>query len=382
MSDVKHERFIKFLEDHFFSPENVIYSMIDRHTLLPATEEIFAHCPPRENNPDAIGHFIACVPGFSRSEFITYENCCMATGSTMAATVMEYKRTGNAAVLERAKRIFSGIRAICDCGAGFEPGFIPKFHGGRFTLQTSTDQCVYLMWGMDAYYEFADSEERAFIEKQIPLIADFWKRHNYTWSYFQFPDMVWPPLRFPAIMIMAWHYSGDDKFKKEADRIMAENIDRVPEFDHVARYRNRRFCDYEENYNIRAFHGMADCAAMDTMNLSLMLRYEKESEYTDIWKRGIRVMWDQAKLVITGDGLAYSNAFYEVDNDRVVEPYDDCPWPWAKTAWSTLITRAGLLGLPHMPENRRHEPGGSPADIPSGSQKSWPLVRIRSTSYD
>ena len=352
MSDKKHACFVKFMEDHFFSPENVIYSMIDRKTLLPATEEIFKDCPPRENNPDAAGHFIACVPGFSRSEFINYENCCMATGSAMASTMMEYKRTKNSAVLERAKRLFSGIKTICDCGKSFEEGFIPKFYGGRFTYQTSTDQCFYLIWGLDMYYESADSSERSFIEKQIPAIADFWMRHNYTWSYFQFKDMVWPPLRFPPILLMAWYYSGDIKYKKEADKIMAENIDCIPEFDRVARFRNRRFCDYEEKYNIRVMNCIADSSAMDTMNLSVMIRFESDSEFVPVWKKGIVTTWDQAKTAIQDDGMAYTGAFYDVAKKKIVKPYSDTLWHWAKTSWSSVLVRGGLMALSYMPEKR------------------------------
>ena len=348
----KHAEYIQFLEKHFIAPENVVYSMIDKATLRPAAEELFRDCFPREEKSDAIGHFIACVPGFSRSEFINYENTGMVTGSTITAAAMEYRRTQDPAALERVKRLFSGIQNICAKGAELEEGFITKFYGGRLTRQTSTDQCLYLMWGMDACYDLLSAEDRSFIEKKIPEIVNFWVKHDYVWSYFQFPDMVWPPLRFPALLLMAWHYSGDERFKKEADRIMAENIDCVPEFDHLASFRGRVFSDYEEKYKVRALFSMPDCIGMDVMNLSLMLRFEPGHEFAPIWKQGIARMWDQAKRVIREDGLTWTNAFYQLETGNTVPPYDDYPHPWATSAGGTMIVRAGLQAVEHLPELR------------------------------
>ena len=349
----RYAEFVQFLEKHFIAPENVIYSQIDKQTFLPVTEELFKDCPSREENPELIGHAYACVPGFTRSEFFSYEDTGMSTGATITAAAMEYKRTKNPAALDRVKRLFSGIKNICARGAELEEGFITKFYGGKLTMQTSTDQCLYLMWGMDACYDLLSADDRAFIEKQIPAIVDFWVRHNYTWSYFEHKDMVWPPLRFPPMLLMAWHYSGEARFKKEADRIMAENIAFVPEFDHLTAFPGRIFSDYELKNNVRSLFNIAACVIMDVMNLSLMLRYEPDHEFAPIWKKGIAAIWDQGRRVIKEDGFASSDAFYQPDTGKTVLPYDDYPQPWAaKTSWSTMIVSGGLLGLSHMPEKR------------------------------
>jgi hypothetical protein len=41
-----------------------------------------------------------------------------------------------------------------------------------------------------------------------------------------------------------------------------------------------------------------------------------------------------------------------VDTGKTVEPYEDSNRAWAKTAWSTMIIRAGLQGLEYMSECR------------------------------
>lgn len=344
--------FTDFLERYFTDPDGIIYSQIDRSTLKPATQATFAGAKPEDQLHET------CIPewhvtGYTRAEVSQYENSGMATGASLAAAVLEYKRTGDPAALARAKRLFNGLKTIQTCGATYEPGFITKYYGARFTYEASNDQCLYHIYGMDAYREIASDEDKAYIEKIIPEIVRFWVRHNYTYSYFHLKDMKWPPLRFPGILTIAWKYSGEEMFKSEADRLMAENIDCVPEFAMIPRYRNRRYSDYEESHNVRYFSGMADSVTMDIMHLNLLLKYDPESQYADAWRKGVEVIWDEARRVITPDGKAYTLAIYHMDDGTTTEPPADCPLPWAKTAWSTMIVRAGLMGLQYMPHRKQ-----------------------------
>jgi hypothetical protein len=350
----KHDSFIKFLEKYFLDPDCVVYSAVDRYNFGMLTEDIFHDSKPYAELPqDKVSAFAhSYIPGFLRSEVYSYENSGMATGAALAAAVMEFKRTGKSEAQERAKRLFRGLKVIEDCGRDFYDGFVTKYYGRRFTYQTSNDQCLYHIYGLDAYYEIASPEERRYIEKQIPAIVRFWVERNYTYSYFDLTDMVWPPLRFPALLAIAWHYSKEDIFKSEFERIVRENIDCVPENNCIARYRNRRFSDYEEEHNIRYLHSMADCCTMDVMNHLLILKVFPDHEFVPVWKAGIRMMWDQSKSVLLPDGRCLTLGFYQVDTGKTVEPYEDSNRAWAKTAWSTMIIRAGLQGLEYMSECR------------------------------
>ena len=107
-----------------------------------------------------------------------------------------------------------------------------------------------------------------------------------------------------------------------------------------------------EEHNIRYLHHMADGVTMDIMNLCLLLRVFPDHEYAPVWKKGIRTMWDQGKTVLLPDGRYLTLGFYQMDTGKTVEPYEDSPLPWAKSAWSTMVVRGGLMGLKYMPECR------------------------------
>ena len=351
MNDMRQTEIAEFLEKHFLSSEGVVYNMLDRRTRRLADEESFAGATPLAELHGTSGSDWY-VEGFTRPEMAAHENSGMATGAALVAAVMEYRRTGSPAALARARRLFQGLRTIAACGATFEPGFITKYYGGRFTYETSTDQCLYHIYGMEAYHEIASPEEQAFIERQIPAIAAFWMHHHYTYTYFEHKDMVWPPLRFPPLLMVAWKYSGDEAFRQEANRIMQENIDCVPEFAVLPRYRNRRYSDYEETNQVRYFGNMPDRVSMDVMNLKLLLENDPQSPFAESWRKGVETIWDEARRVLTPDGRAYTLAIYRMKDGTAGAPPADCPLPWAKTAWSTMIVRAGLLGLPFMPHRK------------------------------
>ncbi len=342
---------LELLDTHFTSSEGIIYGLLDRETRRPADEHTFRGATPLSDlkGTDMREWY---VEGYTRPELAAHENSGMATGAALTAAVMAYRRTGDEEALKRARKLFGGVKRICEVGATYEPGFITKYYGARFTYETSNDQCLYLTWGMDTYREVATDEEKAFIARQIPAIVDFWMRHNYTYTYFQLKDMRWPPLRFPALLALAYEYTGDDKYLKASEEIMADNIDCVPEFAAIPRYRNRRYSDYEEEHDIRYLHGMADCVTMDTMHLTLLLRCLPESRFAPQWRKGIETIWDEARRVLTPDGKCLTLAFYQMKDGQTVKPYADSPLPWARTAWSTMIARAGLQGLPHMPHRR------------------------------
>ncbi len=353
MKEERLKSILELLDTCFTSREGVIYSSLDRETRRPTDEHTFRGATPLSSlKGKGTNSRELYVEGYTRPEVAAHENSGMATGAALAAAVMACRRTGSGEALRRARRLFGGLRRICEVGATYEPGFITKYYGARFTYETSNDQCLYVTWGLDAYRELAAAEEREFIVRQIPAIADFWMRHNYTYTYFEHKDMKWPPLRFPALLAIAYEYTGDEKYRRASEDIMAENIDCVPEFAVIPRYRNRRYSDYEEAHDIRYLHGMADAVTMDTMHLSLLLRCLPESRFAPQWRKGVETIWDEARRVLTPDGKCLTLAFYQMQDGQTVEPYADSPLPWARTAWSTMIVRAGLQGLSCMPHRR------------------------------
>jgi len=214
MNSEKAVRMGAWLEGHFVDPNGVIYTQLDKETGRPPKEEMFSSAGVYESARDWY------IEGYSRSELAAYENCGMCTGAYLRSLLCQYRLTGDAAALARARRCFNAIKHIFEIGKQLEPGFFPKIYGGRFSFQTSTDQVLYAVAAMDAFNEFANEAEKTDVKTMIPLMVNFWVRRQYRYTYYQEIDMPWPQERFPSLLALAYKYSGDESFKREYERLL------------------------------------------------------------------------------------------------------------------------------------------------------------------
>lgn len=331
--NLKNTEISKFIKDHFLDENGVVYSTIDRVTEGIVTDKTVEG----GQTPD-------WYKGYTLAEFWQYENSGMATGAYMNALCL------NGAAEER-RRTYNALKWIYDMGKQLEEGFIPKTYGGRFSEQTSTDQVLYVMSGMDAYYPLAAPEEKREIEHMIPMMTHFWVNRGYKYHYYYLKDMLWPPLRFPSFLVAAYHYSGDEIFKREADRILRENLDFFPENSKI--FVRQELSDFERKNKVRIINQMADAVTMDVMNLDMLLRFEPGSEFAQIWLKGIETIWNEAKLTLHPDGKYGTVLFYDM-SAKTARPPDPGDWQWqgTKSGWSTMVVRAGLMAEKYLPEQR------------------------------
>ena len=318
------DEFDRFIEDHFIDAHGVVYSQIDVATLQPLQDDFFRSWGG--DNTDTWGGGWG-EDHFSAAEYWSYENCGMCTGAYLNSLCCALRLPGidEEDVRRRAKRTFDGLVYIYRIGQAWERGFFPKIWGNRLSHQTSTDQVLYAMHSMHNYYPFSSAEDRKSIEEMIPAMAEFWMNRNYVLSYYHVKDMVWPPLRFPSFLMLAWKYSGKEKFRKEALRILDENIGRIPE-------------------NSRRKHGslyaMADAITMDTMNHEILLDFAPVPEhYRKVLLDGLRIMWEEGKATLTPDGFhPFSVPCDPITARPTAGPEKNGP----RMAWSTMVVRAGL----------------------------------------
>ena len=148
-----------------------------------------------------------------------YENSGMVLGTFLSAMCLKYADTGDPEALKKAERTFRGIVKIYELSQSIAPGFYCKPWGGRLTDETSSDQYIYTLTGLDDYYSFASDTEKKLIQQMIPSMAEFWMSHDYIWNYLG-EKLHWHESRFIGFMELAFKYSRDIKFKKEADRLI------------------------------------------------------------------------------------------------------------------------------------------------------------------
>jgi len=340
-----------FLHDHFLDSNGVVLSQLDKETLRVPTESFF---------PDPVEGMSAgedwYVDGFKRSEVAGYENCGMCTGAYLASLTYRYLVEKDSRVLTLAGKAYGALRHVYEIGRELEEGFFPKIYGNRFTPQTSSDQFLYAVYAMDQYHEVAPTAHRAEVAKMIPAMIRFWMRRNYTYHYYHLENMEWPVMRFPPLLLLAQKYSGESEFRAEADRLLADGMPQLPEWDQLGDKQRglRAISDYEKSQKAFLVFNMADCLTMDVMNLDLLLRLAPTHARVDQWRQGVLAMWNQARLTIAPNGKYYSQILVDTDTGEVRRPRgfpEDSP-PGTESGWSTMVARGAIMASEYLPANR------------------------------
>lgn len=331
----KTEDIEAFIKSNFLDAHGIIYSQIDAQTRGPVTHETTRGGKPHD-----------WFDGFDLPGFWQYENAGMTTGSYLSALCINGSP-------EDQEWAYHGIKQLYDWGKELEEGFIPKPYGCRFYPQTSTDQVLYIMYALDSYYAFADEMKKNEIRRMIVKMAEFWMKRNYHFDYYYVKNMEWPPLRFPPLLMTAWRYSGDERFRKEAFRILDENLEWIPEHSKV--FVRKNISDFEKEHDVRIINQAADAVSMDIMNLDLMLRCNPGEQYRERFIHAMQVSWKEGLLAILDNGLYEALLFYDMKTGKArrPRPEENPPngvWQPYSSSWSTMIVRAGLIATQYLPK--------------------------------
>lgn len=197
--------------DRCFIPENGLMCFSLKKTGLTPWEE--SDFSKKETVP--------LIPGYEKmnfSGFMNYENTGMVLGTYLASLCFQYRVTGEQPVLEKARRTFRSIVQIYEMSRSVAPGFYCKPWGGCVTDETSSDQYIYTMSGLDEYYALGTESEQCLIREMIPSMARFWLEHNYVWKYYG-KELHWRECRFIAFMALAMKYEKSELFEKELLRL-------------------------------------------------------------------------------------------------------------------------------------------------------------------
>ncbi len=335
-------------ETYFRDPETgLIFTQLDRKTLKPVTDDYF-----KGMEVDNFYKITERTP----AEVEMHENFGMCTGSYMTSEVLRYEQTGATEALANAARCLQGLKFAYDLGKQLEEGYFPKVYGRKFSKETSTDQVLYALWGMDTYYPYASEEEQRLIKTMITSMIRFWVKRDYRYHYFSYcpDDWQWPIMRFPALLLLADKYAdGDPTFRKEYERLLPHTA--RPENCQLdnARKANRPN-DYEIANQAWCTVNGADRITMDVMNYAILLKNDPNNPMAETWKAGIRLMWDEVKDSIDPDGRYYAMVLYDFKTGKARRTpgyaVDGTANHGAKSGWSTMVTRGAMLALEFCPE--------------------------------
>ena len=195
----------------------LLHSALKLSEVRPFVKEDF---PKGTRRYQIVGH-----EGLPWSDFMNYENTGMVQGTFLSAMCLKYKVTHDNAALDKARRTFQGIRKVYEMSQPIAAGFYCKPWGGRMQTETSSDQFIYSMTGLDDYYDLASTDEKRQIRSMMVAMASFWLEHHYDWNYYGRP-LKWPQERFVAFMAFAVKYCGGHEFEEELKRLLASQENR------------------------------------------------------------------------------------------------------------------------------------------------------------
>lgn len=304
---LREEGLEEFVEKHLTDSHGLILSWIDARTLRPFSPETFVK-GDRMRHPAAKD-----VEDFGR--YFAYENSGMCTGAWLAAQTLRHEVTGDRKSLSLARAAFAAIRELYRRSQEIAPGFLSKFHQGKLSPEVSTDQCLYVMVGLDRFAALATSAERAEISEMITGMADFWRLREYRHPYRERDfDWPWPLNRFPVMMWLAWRYSGRETCRLEFERLVAleEVRNKPPFFGKTPGEFRREAASGETLWPFTLDH-------VSQGQLSLQPLLESGAPEREVWLAQLETLVECCLPSLGEDGLQRGHFFYDERTGRARE---------------------------------------------------------------
>ncbi|MCK5806654.1 MAG: hypothetical protein KAI66_27745, partial [Lentisphaeria bacterium] len=198
----------------------------------------------------------------------------------------------------------------------------------------------------------------------IAEMVRFWVRRDYKFGYYNRPQIEWPLVRFPALLLLAHKHSHDDCFEREYDRLLELGVTDAPEFLRLAPKESGETppTPFEEEFGVWLLAGTPDYLAMDVMQFDYKLRNDPDNTRCASWRNSIVRMWDETKIMLSPDGRAYYCVLVDRDTGEACRPDDRLPagripesiYALRKATWgrATLTARSAVQAAAFFPENQ------------------------------
>ena len=149
----------------------------------------------------------------------------------------------------------------------------------------------------------------------ITGMADFWQARGYRYPYRERNfDWQWPLNRFPVMMWLAWRHSGQEKYRREFERLAAldEVRTKPPFFGKTPE-------DFLREAETGEMHWPFTLDHVAQGQLSLQPLLESGAPERKIWLRQMEQLVDCCLPSLAEDGLQRGHFFYDACSGRTRE---------------------------------------------------------------
>lgn len=174
-----HESAIRqFVEEHLLDECGLVLSHVNANTLRPWTADELREWDTlpiyNKERGDPAGQ-------------LAYEDSLMATGEYALSQVLRFETTGDPLALTAAAHPIYAILRVLYEGELYEPGFLPKPHGGMrraaYSHEISPDQYIKSYVALRAYQPLAPPALSRVIDRYLVAIADYFLNRNFQHPY-------------------------------------------------------------------------------------------------------------------------------------------------------------------------------------------------------
>jgi hypothetical protein len=166
--------------------QHLIHFMDDDGLII---DQVNADGPRAFRNEDFEGYSTWDLYADDFAGFISYEDSIMVTGRFIHLEVLRHLYSGRKTSLDLAHKAVLALLELSEHGDRIEPGYLPKPHSGMSkageSQGISIDQYEHALFGLWAFRQFSDDRKmNDLIDKAILSWADYFIKHDYSYSYF------------------------------------------------------------------------------------------------------------------------------------------------------------------------------------------------------
>lgn len=228
ISDLQHTaaQAERYINEHLFDPDGLMYSYIDVRTGKPFQEDYVAHF--KENVRLAKSWSANHRTDSDPVTYWSYEDTIITAGAYMQALVLKHEVTGDATALEQAFKIWDTHRhvyyvsQVYGIGSFLRPygGFAGGFAGmNRWMEPLGTDQASVLLCGQYALWKHATGDQKRELSDIIIKTLSWYEQQDFAYVWYKSFIHDWGKgghagsYYFPAIAFAA-KVTGEEKWQK------------------------------------------------------------------------------------------------------------------------------------------------------------------------